>query len=231
VTRGRVGGGISTWIKAFGPRAVRSGLALTVLATLAAGLVAAAPASGQPAEAPALRGAELLARLRGGGFILYFRHADTDHRQNDRHMKSVEDCATQRILTDQGREHARAIGEAIRALGIPIGSVLASPLCRTVDTAVLAFGTAEREPAAREAGASAPSSPERYAGLRHLLSTVPPKGQNTVIVAHAAPFLILAGGQILDEGQAAVVEPGGGGFRVVAYIGLKEWRELAELPR
>ena len=66
--------------------------------------------------------------LRAGGFILYFRHADTDQTQRDARTGNVDDCASQRNLSDRGREHARAIGETIRALGIPIGAVLASPL-------------------------------------------------------------------------------------------------------
>ncbi len=53
----------------------------------------------QPAAATPLRGPELLAALRAGGYILYFRHADTDHSQNDERMTSVEDCTTQRNLT------------------------------------------------------------------------------------------------------------------------------------
>jgi hypothetical protein len=66
----------------------------------------------QPAAANPLRGPELLAALRAGGYILYFRHADTDHSQNDERMTSVEDCTTQRNLTDRGRDHSRAIGLA-----------------------------------------------------------------------------------------------------------------------
>ena len=183
--------------------------------------------AGQPATAPTLSGPELLAALRAGGLILYFRHADTDHQQNDTRMRSVEDCANQRNLTDRGREHARAIGESIRALAIPVGPVLASPMCRTMETARLAFGIAEAAPAAREAGPSPPGTPERYAALRALLSTAPPTGKDTVIVGHGYPFYSLVGGQILDEGQAAVVEPTAGGFRVVARVGLAEWRALA----
>src|SRR5262249_5111854 len=91
--------------------------------------------TGPPAQAPA----ELLAALRGGGFVIYFRHADTDHTQNDSRMTSMADCANQRNLTDAGRENSRQIGDAIRALGVPVGAVLASPMCRTVETAVLAF--------------------------------------------------------------------------------------------
>ena len=183
----------------------------------------------QPAATP-LRGPELLAALRAGGYILYFRHADTDHGQNDDRMTSVEDCTTQRNLTDRGRDHSRAIGEAIRTLGIPIGVVLACPLCRTVETAMLAFGTAQRAPAAREGGPLPPGSPGRFPALRALLSTPVAPGANTVIVAHAYPYFTLVGGQFLDEGEADVVRPRGGDFEVVARVGLRQWRELAATP-
>ena len=201
-------------------------LALALAALAAASLLAVSPVAGQPAGVGASNGPELLAALRGGGFILYFRHADTDHRQNDTRMRSVDDCANQRLLTDRGREHARAIGEAIRALGIPIGSVLASPLCRTVETATLAFGAAEPSLAAREAGPAPPGNPERFRALRGLLSTVPATGTNTVIVGHAYPFYSLVGGQFLEEGEAAVVRPDGAAFEVVARAGLRQWREM-----
>jgi len=60
---------------------------------------------------------------------------------------------------------------------------------------------------------------------------VPPKRTNTVIVAHAYPFYALLGGQYLDEGEAAVVRPNGAGFQVVTRLRLKEWREMANIPR
>ena len=172
-------------------------------------------------------GAELLTALRAGGYILYFRHADTDHRQQDQRTGAIDDCTTQRNLTEGGREHARAIGEVIRALDIPIGTVLASPMCRTVETATLAFGSTQRSSAARDAGPGTPGSPDRFAGLRRLLSTAPGKGTNTVIVGHAYPFYSLVGGQYLDEGQAAIVKPDGAGFKEVTRLGLAEWRRLA----
>jgi phosphohistidine phosphatase SixA len=198
---------------------------------VAATVLAVPSADAQPAGVGALHGADLLGALRAGGLIVYFRHADTDHNQKDTRMGSIEDCASQRNLTDRGREHARAIGDAVRALGIPIGVVLASPLCRTVETATLAFGAAERSNAVREAGPAPPGSAERFAALRGLLSTMPASGTNTVIVGHAYPFYGLVGGQYLDEGQAAIVRPGGAGIQVLARVGLKDWRELAALPR
>jgi len=196
------------------------------LAVLALALGEPAAALAQPAAATPVQGPELLAALRAGGYILYFRHADTDHSQNDERMTSVEDCTTQRNLTDRGRDHSRAIGLVIRTLGIPIGAVLASPLCRTVETAMLAFGAAQKTPAAREGGRLPPGSAGRFAALRALLSTPVAPGANTVIVAHAYPYFTLVGGQFLSEGEADVVRPRGADFEVVARVGLRQWREL-----
>src|SRR5688500_1644013 len=94
-----------------GQRSARAGL----VALVAAMLLTVPSAAAQPAGAGSLRGADLLGALRAGGLILYFRHADTDHSQKDARMGSVEDCASQRNLTDRGRDHARAIGEDPRA--------------------------------------------------------------------------------------------------------------------
>jgi len=203
---------------------------VTIRMVLALVLAMPAMALAQQASAPRLQGADLVSALRGGGYILYFRHADTDHSQNDQRMTGVEDCTTQRNLTDRGREHARAIGAAIRALAIPIGAVLASPLCRTMETAVLAFGTAVKAPAAREGGPLPPGSPGRFSALRALLSTPVAAGSNTVIVGHAYPYYSLVGGQHLSEGEADVVRPRGSDFEVVARVSLQQWRDLADVP-
>lgn len=197
---------------------------------LSLALLAPAAALAQSATTPALGGAELLAALRAGGHILYFRHADTDHSQNDERMTSAEDCTTQRNLSERGREHARALGEAIRALGIPIGTVLASPLCRTVETAMLAFGAAQKAPAAREGGPLPPGSPGRFPALRVLLSTPVAPGANTVVVGHGYPYYTLVGGQYLSEGEADVLRPRGTDFAVLARVGLVQWRALAAVP-
>ena len=60
-------------------------------------------------------------------------------------------------------------------------------------------------------------------------TTIPSAGTNEVVVGHAYPFYALVGGQYLDEGEAAIVRPLGGGFEVMSRVGLKEWRELAQL--
>jgi hypothetical protein len=173
-----------------------------------------------------LQGSALLAALRGGGFILYFRHTATDFGQSDERMTGFEECATQRNLTENGRAEARAIGAALRKLSIPVGDVLASPYCRTMETAQLMFGRAMATPAVR-GGPAQPESPARYAELRDLLAMPTPKGTNLVIASHGNPYRAVAGGAYLAEGEAAVIEPRGPkGFRVVARVRPDEWTQL-----
>src|SRR5258705_10945118 len=118
-----------------------------------------------PASKDALSGPALLDALRRGGYVIYVRHTSTDFGQNDEGMTSYEDCSKQRNLTEQGRTEARAIGAAIAKLQIPIGDVLASPFCRTRETARLIFGR-ETPSAAVRGGSAATENADRYADLR-----------------------------------------------------------------
>jgi phosphohistidine phosphatase SixA len=177
-------------------------------------------------QALAAPDAALVEKLREGGYVLYMRHASTDFSQNDANSRSFEDCANQRNLTDKGRGEARAVGEHIKRLGIPVGAVLASPFCRTMETARLAFGKAAPMQEVR-GGPARPEDSKRYEGLRKLLSTSVPKGRNLVISSHGNPFHAVAGPPYLAEGEIAVVQPEGGGrFSVLARIRAEEWRDL-----
>jgi phosphohistidine phosphatase SixA len=169
--------------------------------------------------------AKLLAELRKGGYVLYFRHAATDFGRNDEQMKSYEDCASQRNLIDKGRSDARAIGAAIRELRIPVERVLASPFCRTVETAQLLFGRAEKMQEVR-GGPSAPAGSERYAALRKILATSVGAGSNLTVVSHGNPFYSVAGPPYLAEGEAAVIRPLGADFQVIARIRIDSWEGL-----
>ena len=116
-------------------------------------------------------------------------------------MTGYDDCATQRNLTDAGRAEARAIGAAIRALRIPVGDVLASPYCRTMET-----GTLDLRPRHGDAGgarrAGAADAGDRYADLRALLSTpVAARARNVAIASHGNPFRAVAGPPYLAEGE------------------------------
>jgi phosphohistidine phosphatase SixA len=201
--------------------AATAGVACVGAARIALGQSAPAAISTQQLAGPAL-----LAALRQGGYVIYFRHASTDFGQNDDRMTGYEDCARQRNLTDAGRAEARAIGAAIRELGLPIGRVLASPFCRTRETAELIFGRATVSNAVR--GGPAQVDDDRYAELRALLATPVSSGVDLAIVSHGNPYRAVVGGPYLAEGEAAVIEPRGKqGFRVVAQIRKDEWPGLS----
>ncbi|TMH78233.1 MAG: hypothetical protein E6H49_14905 [Betaproteobacteria bacterium] len=202
-----------------------------------AALLLWAPAESQTAEpqrsslpSRELAPAQLLAELRKGGYILYFRHVATDFNQNDERMKSFEDCTNQRNLIDRGRADARAAAATIRHLGIPVERVLASPFCRTVETAQLLFGRAEKMQEVR-GGPSAPADAERYAALRRILATPISSGANLAVVSHGNPFYSVAGPPFLAEGEAAVIRPLGADFQVIARIPVDRWDALASAAR
>jgi hypothetical protein len=181
---------------------------------LAALLIAFASAACAEADAA------LIQKLRQGGYVLYLRHASTDFSQNDSRMKSYEDCSTQRNLTDKGREEARALGTHIKRLGIPIGITYASPFCRTMETARLAFG--EPKPTSEvRGGPSRPDDSTRYDPLRKLLAAPPPRGRNNAISSHGNPFYALFGPPYLAEGEMAIVDPST--TKIVGRMRLEDW--------
>ena len=202
-------------------------LAFWLWALATAGLIAlVSHGTAFAADADALAGRPLLAALKAGGLILYFRHTSTDFGQNDEQMTGFEDCARQRNLTDLGRDEAKVIGPAIKRLALPVGDVLASPFCRTMETAKLIFGRAVSTSAVR-GGPATGVAPDRYADLRKLLSSPPAGGTDLVIVSHGNPFRAVSDAPYLAEGEAAVIRPlGAAGFRIVARIPKDGWDSL-----
>lgn len=175
----------------------------------------------------------LVDRLRGGGFNLYFRHVATDWSQSDDLQSAGDwrscDPARMRQLSNSGRAEAQAIGKAMRELKIPVGEVLASPYCRTVETARL-MGLGEVKFTTDVMNLRA----EHYFGgrdaivatARRLLATPPAAGANRVIVAHgnvareATPVYP-------GEGEGIVFVPdGNGGFQVLDRVSPERWTRL-----
>jgi broad specificity phosphatase PhoE len=170
---------------------------------------------------------EVAERLREGGYVVFLRHAATDRSQRDRIGVPLTDCSGQRNLNDAGREQARELGRAWRALGIPVGDVLSSGYCRTRETAELAFGRATIVPALTGIPTERVGT---YAGrvraLRRLLGTRPDAGENVVVVGHIANLEAATEVEV-EEGDAAVFEPlGAGRFRLVARVPASAWPQL-----
>jgi bisphosphoglycerate-dependent phosphoglycerate mutase len=78
--------------------------------------------------------------LRGGGYVIVFRHGATHPDQADTDPLNLDNVAKQRQLNDKGRADAKAVGEAFRAAGMPIGKSYSSRFHRAVETARLIGG-------------------------------------------------------------------------------------------
>jgi hypothetical protein len=196
-----------------------TGLAGSALAQTAA--APQAERSSSPDARARLQGAALLRALRDGGLVVYFRHTATDFSRNDQGMANYDDCANQRPLSEQGRTDAKALGQRIAALKLPLGEVRASPMCRTMEHARLMLGQATPTAAMREL-----TAPGAYPGLKQLLSAHVAAGINRWMVGHGTPFLSVAGPPRLAEGEAIVLRPTGDGWVVLARLMVNDWAAL-----
>jgi broad specificity phosphatase PhoE len=179
---------------------------------------------GRAGDAPAPRESAVpVEELREGGYVVTFRHAATDSGVDT--TDDLSDCSRQRNLDREGRRQSREIGRAFERLDIAAGRVMASPFCRTRDTARLAFGRVRPTRALLSVEFFASPRESRREGLRRLLRAEPQDGTNTVLVTHGSAILD-ALGEEPEEGGAVVVEPGRGkrGYAVTANVPVDDWR-------
>lgn len=201
-----------------------------VFAVLALGLAAASAAAEPMAKPPTLTATQfkaLLPKLQKGGYVFYFRHTATDMFMLDDNPV-MGNCDTQRPLSDEGRNQARSIGNAFRRNRIPVGQVKASPFCRAIDTARLAFERGEADESLYFATRlTAPERASKAAHLRRLLGKAPAEGSNTVIVAHNANIMEAIGIWPDEEGDAFLFKPENGQAGApLARIPVDLWQSL-----
>jgi phosphohistidine phosphatase SixA len=188
---------------------------------------------GAPQADGTLDPVQLVQALQEGGLVVYLRHAATDRSKEDAGVVDLEGCATQRNLSDAGRDQARTIGEGFRMLEIPLGQVRSSEYCRTRETARLAFGRVRLEPDLTGFPNEGDRGyRERIRRTRELLADEPEAGKDTVLVGHIKNIQAAAGISI-EEGEVAVFEPlGGTSFRYLGRIPAAAWPQLvAKLGR
>lgn len=178
----------------------------------------------------------LVEALRNGGYNIYFRHASTDWSQSDNLRQAGDwlkcEPTQMRQLSDAGRADAVAIGDAIRKLDIPVSEVLASPYCRTVETArLMGLGevTTTTEVMNLRAAEYFSGRAAIVATARALLSTAPGPGTNRVIVAHGN--VAQASTPVYPtEGEGVVFRPDDeGSFYLVGRINPADWSRLLNL--
>jgi phosphohistidine phosphatase SixA len=184
-------------------------------------------------QAQSLSGPELVSQLRQGGFVIVMRHASSPRVLPDSSQANPDNVEHERQLDLSGRLSATAMGEALRQMGIPIGSVLSSPTYRALETVRLAqFGYANTFDNLGDMGQSmqSDSKGERAAWLRTQAWARPAGHANTIIVTHL-PNIAEAfpkDSEDLGDGEALVFRPDGRGAAVlVARVKISEWPRWA----
>jgi broad specificity phosphatase PhoE len=156
--------------------------------------------------------------LRGGGHVLFIRHASTVPGVGDPPGFRLEDCATQRNLSPEGRAEAPRLGERLRREKVPVEWIVSSEWCRCGETAELAFGRVdERWSALNNLFGRPENADAQVKALRSRIAAWRGRG-NLVLVSHGSTALALAGVSPL-QGEVVVLAPGGGeGFRVAGRL-------------
>jgi len=186
-------------------------------------LIAVTTAQGDPPS-----GRDLLAALRGGGYVILMRHTSSPHTPPDPAQANADSVQHERQLDETGRSSARAMGEALRRLQIPIGQVLSSPAYRALETIKFAqLGPASTYAQLGDSGQSmvADKSGARAAWLKAKTAESPMLGKNTIIVTHFPNINEIYPQEAtgLGDGEALILRPDGrGGVQIAARVKIDE---------
>ena len=184
---------------------------LGVLALTAAGMLAP---KALPADERVLWHA-----LRSGNHVAMIRHALAPGFGDPPHF-AIGKCATQRNLSDQGRQQAVAMGDRFRAHGIAAARVYSSQWCRCLETAErLALGPVEALPVLNS---FFQNFARQETQTRQLLAWLAQQDLNQplVLVTHQVNITALTG-VYPASGEMVVIRPEGSGqWQVVGSLAM-----------
>lgn len=170
--------------------------------------------------------------LRRGGLVLYMRHGTTDARIPDQIPVRLDDCQSQRPLTEAGRAQLDKIKGFVSKLRVPYSELISSPFCRAIESAQRVFGTSVQIDPELRYTATMPEVDKKpaVARTRHWLSRkVPTAGSNRVVVAHG-PNIAELMDYMPPEATLILFRPLGGstppGFEYIASIEPSHWPQL-----
>jgi phosphohistidine phosphatase SixA len=175
----------------------------------------------------------LVGDMKKGGYVIVLRHGATNADQADTDPFHLDNIGAQRLLSAQGRDVAKRVGDSFRALGIPIGEVYSSQFNRATETAQLVSGKTPMTTADLTEGGLVVSPAEnarRAKVLKTLATVVPEAGTNTLLVTHKPNILDAFGKDWFEskEGEASVFRPDGSNNLVlVARVQAADWISAA----
>lgn len=168
---------------------------------------------------------EVVRELRKGGMVLMYRHGKTDWESKD--PGPSPECFPGRNLIFEGREQCVGIGAQQRMLGIPVGDLFSSPVCRCWETLQKMHGSYTVKSHWAGAGASGATEQARMADLR-----TPPTNGNRFISTHDAVCQYVfnrdGGGEIITtaeymEGDCLIIRPLGDSLQILAQWCSDTW--------
>ena len=170
--------------------------------------------------------------LRQGGLVLYMRHGPTNARIPDHIPVNLDDCASQRPLTDAGRAQLDKIAGFVRQLRIPYYQVVSSPFCRAQESARRVFASPVQIDPDLRYTAAMPEAEKKpaVARTRYWLSEkVSTPRSNRVVVAHG-PNIAELMDYLPPEASLVLFRPLGHSanpsFEYIASIEPSHWPEL-----
>jgi broad specificity phosphatase PhoE len=169
--------------------------------------------------------------LRAGGFIIVVRHGATFPDRADTDPLNFDNVAAQRNLNDKGKVLAKAFGDAVRRVGIPVSKVYTSKYNRAYETAVIA-GLKDIEKTADLIEGGLVVSPNennrRIEAFHKMLGTAPQPGTNTILITHKPNIVDALGKDWFDvkEGEASIFRPENGSYKLIARVQMEEWPHI-----
>lgn len=205
---------------------------MRLLATVACAALALVPSRPLVAQdrPSASAGSALTATLVTGGFVIVMRHASSPRTPPTADTAKPENTALERQLDAAGEAGSTAMGDALRALKIPIGEVLSSPTFRARETIRAArLPNVDVIEALGDNGQSMQGVTEAQADWLRARVAQTPRSGNTLIVTHQ-PNLVRAfpaWGSTVADGECVVLKPGGrNGVELVGRIAIEDWPRL-----
>lgn len=142
--------------------------------------------------------------LRRDGRVALVRHADAPGAGDPPGWK-IGDCKTQRNLSERGRAQARALGEQFRAHRVPVGKVVSSQWCRTIETArLMNLGDVEESAAFNNAYVLWEKRAQLAADARSYLASW--RGPGVLVVVTHGDNIQLLTGITPAQGEIVVVQ-------------------------
>lgn len=150
---------------------------------------------------------DLWQALRSGEAVALVRHAEAPGTGDPAGFR-LDDCATQRNLSSEGRAQAARLGEAFRRQGIATAEIRSSAWCRCRDTATgLALGPVQVAAPLNSFFGASGAAADSTAALRQLIAALP-EDRPAVLVTHQVNITALTG-IFPRSGEVIVVRRGG----------------------